>query len=123
VRSDRVVFPSEPGCLGSSVRYALEFHTLQELVSKTFEGDEILTLDRKFDNYTVRLDETVMPHAIELFEPGKKEPIKGIYEFRGGKLLICTPDGQEKPRPKVVDAKGYGVEDWTETLQRRKMKK
>jgi uncharacterized protein (TIGR03067 family) len=65
------------------------------------------------------LDESVTPHAIDLFEPGKEEPVKGLYEFRGGKLKTCVPDGPEKPRPKTMDAKGYGVEDWTETLHRR----
>ena len=72
------------------------------------------------DTNTFRLDESVAPHAIDLFEPGKEEPVKGLFEFRGGKLMICVPDGPEKPRPRTIDAKGYGVEDRTDTLQRRR---
>src|SRR5271170_1282977 len=51
VRPDRVVFPPEPARLGSSVRHALELHSLQELVSQP----------------TVkRLDVTVLPRASRL---------------------------------------------------------
>jgi uncharacterized protein (TIGR03067 family) len=89
----------------------------------TFEGDKIHMPECRFDNYTFRFDESVTPHAIDLFEPGKLEPVKGIYEFSGGKLRFCTPDGPEKPRPKTLDGEGFGVEDWTSTLQRRKPKK
>jgi uncharacterized protein (TIGR03067 family) len=89
----------------------------------TFAGMTILAPGHRFDRYTFRLDESVTPHAIDLFEPGKEEPVKGIYEFRGGKLMICAPDRPEKPRPKTLDARGLGVDDWTETLQRRTAKR
>ncbi len=89
----------------------------------TFEGDKIRIPECRFDNYTFKLDESVTPRAIDLFAPGETEPVKGIYEFSGGKLRFCTPDGPGKPRPKTLDAKGFGVEDWTATLQRRKPKK
>jgi uncharacterized protein (TIGR03067 family) len=89
----------------------------------TFDGQKISIPDCRFDKYTFRLDESVTPHAIDMFEPGKVDPIKGLYEFRDGKLLICVPDTPEKPRSKAVDAKGDEVEDWTITLQRRKPNK
>ena len=63
------------------------------------------------------------PHAIDLFGPGEKEPVRGIYEFRGGKLLICIPVRPGKRRPSVIDAKECGLDYWTETLQRRKPRK
>ena len=89
----------------------------------TFEGDRIRIPDVRFDNSTFKLDESVTPHSIDLYPPGKAEPVKGIYEFSGGKLRLCTPDGPGKPRPKTFDAEGFGVDDSTTTLQRRKPKR
>jgi hypothetical protein len=48
------------------------------LVYSLFVRDRVLTPDRRFDKFSFRLDESVTPHAIDLFGPGEKQPVKGI---------------------------------------------
>jgi len=87
----------------------------QHVVAQSSDGRYIVRLDRA-DVWKGRIEDTKLETVFEA-NPDV------LHWFRGGKLLICVPVNHGTPRPRVVDAKGFGGEYWIETLQRRKPRK
>lgn len=88
-----------------------------------FEGDKLNVPGTVIGKRIIKLDESVTPHAIDLTQPNKPGVVRGIYEFKGGKLRLCFDLDGDLPRPTTLDGEGLKVEYSTITLQRRKEKR
>lgn len=87
------------------------------------EGDVLNVPGTVIGKRIIKLDESVTPHAIDLTQTNKPGVVRGIYEFKGGKLRLCFNLDENLPRPTTLDGEGFKVVYSTITLQRRKEKK
>lgn len=85
----------------------------------TFEGDKLVVSSENPETWVFVLDESDKPRAIDLVDE-EGRILSGIYEFRGGKLLVCFANERGGARPTTLDGEGFDAECWTITLQRRK---